>query len=744
MSNPHNPVMDRMIPRRFSIAGCLLVLLLFASPVSAQKRPLTFTDIMKFRQVESPAISEDGNWVAYGAQPDRGDGEARIHSLQSKVVYSIPRGTRPVFSANARWVAVSVKPTAVELEKKEKDKDKPKSGMALLDTRSGDTVQVPDVQSFAFSGDSRWLAYLKYQEGQKSDAGNVPAAGKDSSARAKRKTKESIGADFVLEELQSGKTTRMAFVMSYAFDSTSHFLAYVVADTIGSTNGVYVCDLSGDGPRQQSLLVRENGTFTHITWSNANGRLAFVGATLDDKDKPGPGSLWLWDPGTRGPSEVVTSDAAPPGWILPSKNDLAWSKDGRSLFFGFRPLNDSDRKPEAKNDSAIDVFDIGALLKKREVDVWGWNDPRIIPNQKKMWKDVKDQTYRAVYLAETKRVIPLADLDVPIVEVPQNSPVALGRSNVPYLKALTWEGEFNDIYLVNVNDGARTKIASHVNGPVVLSPTGRFVLYYHDKHWFLYSRENSSTRNLTRNISVAFYDEEDDTPDPPTAYGFGGWVEGDRGLLLYDRYDIWSVATETDEAFNLTGGVGRKNQLTFRIEKLDPEARFYKIGERLLLTAYHNQKKFTALYGAAVGKGGVEKLVEEPARFTFLAKAKHAQRIIYTRESYVEFPDIWASDPGLRSSQKITDLNPQISNFAWGSAELIEWNSLDGTPLQGVLIKPGNYDPEKRYPVLVYFYELSSQRLYEFNQVVVNHRPCFPFYASNGYAVFLPDVRFDV
>jgi dipeptidyl aminopeptidase/acylaminoacyl peptidase len=46
--------------------------------------------------------------------------------------------------------------------------------------------------------------------------------------------------------------------------------------------------------------------------------------------------------------------------------------------------------------------------------------------------------------------------------------------------------------------------------------------------------------------------------------------------------------------------------------------------------------------------------------------------------------------------------------------------------------------------VLVYFYRFFSQRLHEFNQPAVNHRPSFPLYASNGYVVFLPDVRFEV
>jgi dipeptidyl aminopeptidase/acylaminoacyl peptidase len=141
---------------------------------------------------------------------------------------------------------------------------------------------------------------------------------------------------------------------------------------------------------------------------------------------------------------------------------------------------------------------------------------------------------------------------------------------------------------------------------------------------------------------------------------------------------------------------------------------------------------------------GVRKLFEEQKKFSFLAKAKNAETYMYTRESYSEFPDIWISDTKFNTRKKISEVNPQISEFAWGTAELVEWKSVDGIPLQGVLIKPGNFEKGKRYPVLVYYYRFFSQRLHEFNQTVVNHRPCFPFYASNGYAVFLPDIRFEV
>jgi dipeptidyl aminopeptidase/acylaminoacyl peptidase len=184
--------------------------------------------------------------------------------------------------------------------------------------------------------------------------------------------------------------------------------------------------------------------------------------------------------------------------------------------------------------------------------------------------------------------------------------------------------------------------------------------------------------------------------------------------------------------------------MTYRIVKLDPDKKFFTPGERVLLTAYHNRLKYTGVASIVVGKQGVEQVFEKREEVAFLAKAKKADRYVITQETYNTFPDLWTVTPDFGSPKRMSDVNPQTADFAWGTAELVEWNSLDGKPLQGVLIKPGNYDPQKRYPVLVYFYELSSQRLYDYNQMVISHRPCFPFYASNGYAVFLPDVRFDV
>lgn len=68
---------------------------------------------------------------------------------------------------------------------------------------------------------------------------------------------------------------------------------------------------------------------------------------------------------------------------------------------------------------------------------------------------------------------------------------------------------------------------------------------------------------------------------------------------------------------------------------------------------------------------------------------------------------------------------------------------MDGRKLEGLLIKPKDFDPNKKYPMIVNFYEKSSQELYE-HQIPEAHRSTvdYHYYSSNGYVIFNPDVYY--
>ncbi|MFC2169872.1 alpha/beta hydrolase family protein [Acidobacteriota bacterium] len=713
---------------------------------TAEKKTLTLLDVMKFKTIQDPVISENGNFLAYTIQPDRGDGEVKIHDVRSGKAFTIERGASPALSKDSLWVATVVNPGALELEKA--GEKKPKKGMALLDTREGEITRFENVERFVLSDNSMWLAFLhfKEEEEEKEEQTKKPEEESGTSTEA---VKTEIGSTLILRKLNSGEEIKIPFVLFFDFDGTSRYLAYVIADPEEKDNGLYLVELGEEDLPRKTVIKSEKGHFSSLAWTKQERKLAFLssgenGGNSENREA----SLWIWENSTQKANQVLAAEDVPEGWFIPEKNELSWSKDEKRLFFGFKPvrflhLNKEEKKEKAEIGEA-DLFDTETILEKREVDVWHWNDPFINPHQKKLWPQTKDKTYLSVYFLDSGRIVSLADEDMPGINFNENPQFALGISDVPYRKQRTWYGRLNDVYYVDLKDGSRQKVAARLEDRYSLSPNGRFVVYYLDKHWYLYDGKTGDQKSLTENMDVPFFNEDHDYPRKAPSYGIAGWVESDTAVLIYEKYDIWMFSTDTGQGTNMTGRKGRENMVTYRVLNLDPEKDSFKKDQKLLLSAYSNREKHFGFYACKIGESGVDKLLEGEKRFRFIAKAKKADALIYSRESYEEFPDLWISDLRLSSPKKISDVNPQISEFLWGRPELVEWSSVDGLPLQGVLIKPENYEQGKRYPVIVYFYRFFSQRLYEFNQPVVNHRPCFPLYTSNGYAIFLPDIRFDV
>ena len=350
---------------------------------------------------------------------------------------------------------------------------------------------------------------------------------------------------------------------------------------------------------------------------------------------------------------------------------------------------------------------------------------------------------------EDGRVVSLADLEMPEVEPTDNPNFALGASDVPYLRELTWAGRFGDLYAVDLQTGERRVVARRLAGgwrspTASLSPDGAWTLYYRDGDWHLFDNAGGTTRNLTADTAVPFANEDWDYPADPPGYDHSEWLADSSAVMIYDKFDIWKVTTEDGDLTNLTGGRGRGKQVVFRVIDLDEEEDTIDPASALMLSGYDDREKHDAFYSLKIG-GEPKRLYGDGGhRLHLVAKAEGADRLLFTQERYDQFPDLRITNLAFEGARKLSDVNPQIAEYAWGAAELVEWTTNDGTSLQGVLIKPDGWEPGKRVPVLVYYYRFFSQRLHLFNEPVVNHRPSFPVYASNGYAVFLPDIKFEI
>ena len=728
------------------LASVLISLILPALLQAAEPRPLTFQDVMAFRAIRNTIISNHGKWVAYQAEPDRGDGELIIQQSDGTANYRLPLASNAIFSDDGRWLAARVNESLVDSENRKEGEKAPTPGVVLLDLSNGGQLEFESIRSFAFSSNSSHLGMLRVTEEETSPT-EEKGPGVQGSSSQKEESEQPLD-HLVLHSLSEVGSRDIAGVKAFAFDPSTSRLALIGRGPGATRSGVLVKDLGNPG-NETRLRAEEGEEYNQLTWSKEGSRLGFLSTVGEEKEEIArSGRLWVWD--GSGSALEIGAQELQSGWFIPFKNRLTWSPQSSRLFFGLKPDSEvTDLRASGDSEQeevATDPTDLEAILDDREVDVWHWNDDAINPQQKIGWDSTRDRTYLAVYDTTRMKVVQLADQALTQVRPGDAGEFLLGLDDRAYRVRTTWDENYNDLYRVNPADGSRKKlIEGLVGNELATSPEGRFLAYFRDENWHLLNLASGETRNLTAQLPVPFADEDHDFPSHRPGYRVAGWLKDESAVLIYDKYDIWSFSTADGQARNLTGGEGRRNNTVFRWENLEPEDHPYlEAGRQMLLTGYRDLEKSFGFYRMNLGEVGIRPLLTGPKRYRVVAKAKDSDRIVFTQETYQEFPDLLVSDSSFGSPRKISDVNPQINDFLWGAAELVSWNSLDGRPHQGVLIKPGNYQPGRRYPVLVYFYRFFSQRLHEFNQPVINHRPSFPFYTSNGYAIFLPDIRFEV
>jgi dipeptidyl aminopeptidase/acylaminoacyl peptidase len=86
------------------------------------------------------------------------------------------------------------------------------------------------------------------------------------------------------------------------------------------------------------------------------------------------------------------------------------------------------------------------------------------------------------------------------------------------------------------------------------------------------------------------------------------------------------------------------------------------------------------------------------SRFSLTRDCKHAA---FLRGDAKTLPEVHASAVAPFEPKRLTSLTDQLKGYRLASRELVSWQSADGTPIEGVLLKPADYDPSKRYPLLV-------------------------------------------
>jgi dipeptidyl aminopeptidase/acylaminoacyl peptidase len=585
--------------------------------------------------------------------------------------------------------------------------------LCLLELATGQEKQVPGVASMRMPYyDGRWCCYQLQ--------GSLE--------------------EFVLLDLFSGREQHFNAVRGYWLED------YGRAIVIKNGNG-------GDSAAGQSLRwlnLADGSIQTILSTPVSSDKLSLDGCTFDgtgsqllfvSEQKMGEGKIiWYYKSGMAAAVPRVASPLSVNGQHLALKSNPKFSSNDHWIIFGLSA-------------TAVPLLSADAI----KINIWSYRDPVLQPEQRRRLENAIPA--KAAVSVEGGSITQLASGSEYIQ-------AAVGAGDywiVSDPPLAPWFKPQSSFYLVSAKDGSRRLLRKEYFGLTnfCFSPEGKWLVYYDkgDGAYYSYDIAKGVSKNITGAIPTAFRNEYGSDIVHDAVAPVAGWLPGDTGVLLYDNYDIWQVdLSGQSPAINVTHGYGKRRRLKLRLCDNRGHGIIYQTRDTLLLTAFSPINKYNGFCRQVLGDNKEpEELCLGPYTFyrvpsqkahyiTFNdgmapVKAKEVNVWVIMRQTASEAPNYYLTED-FKTFKSLTDEQPQ-QGYNWLSSELVSWSLPDGRHSQGVLYKPEDFDPHKKYPLLFNYYEQLSHRLYEyplpgFTEGDIN----IPWFVSQGYLVFTPDIHY--
>ncbi len=747
----------------------VFILLMMTCWVYAQKKPLDHSVYDSWQNIGARKISNDGKWIAYSVDAQEGNPNLSLYSVKNKTSKNFARGTKVDFTNDSRFAVFQIRPQYKDIkavkDKKLKKNKLTKDSLAIVDFLSNKTEKIPNVKSFKIP--EKAGSYVAYLLENTKDKSSDDASDKEDGDENKDEDKNVKPLQLVVQNLLDGKSTTYDNVVRYEFSENGKQLVFVTKKPEDKPKKDKKEDKDSDGekpaekkdtdkskPKKYALQTVQvvdlqkgtvtqvsemEGDFSQLAFDEEGNQLAFVGTSSAQNDLVKLYQLYYFN-FKRNKKEVVSNDHTQmkKNWVISENRLPLFSKNGKQLYFGVAPRPIAKDTAMIANDHAV-------------VDIWNYKDDYLQTVQLKELKNDLKKSYAAVMQTEKPdffRNIDGEDLDTLRLVNEGNAEFALGITSLNNRISSQWEGSTKKTYfLIDNKTGERTEVIKNLDGSVAVSPLGNFVVIFDREKgkWLSYNVKTKQTLPLSSGLPVSFVDEEFDMPDFPNSYGIASWTDKDESVIIRDRFDLWEFFLNgSKKPRNITNGLGRKNKITFDTYTLDKDIKSLNRKSVIYLSAFDNTSKANGIFKTSIQSNSdpVKILMENVWGYRSLQKAKNAEEYIVVKESYTESPNIFATSD-FSEQQKLSNTNPQQSQYNWGSSELVNWTTPKGNTSTGVLYKPEDFNPNKKYPMIVYFYEKLSDNLNRYvAPAPTPSRLNISYFVSNGYLVFTPDISY--
>jgi len=786
----------------------LVAFLTILYPLAAQKKVLDHTVYDSWQNISERLISNDGNYVVYSVTPQEGDAELVIYNTSNNQTKKVARGYNAVITEDNRFVICRIKAPFADTRqakiKKKKPDEMPKDSLAIIVLGGDSVLRVARVKSYKTPGEGAgWAAYHKEKsiEDAVASGGRKKAVALDSNKvkiealvkladsvirqsvdsikgkiskeevlEAAQKAAQTIikkaaddmddalptdadgddaatttvteGTDLVVTNLQNGQSKTFRYVSEYFFDKKgTQLLIETTKINKDSTSKAFVLIYHLTTNKVDTVLKGFNDCKGYAFDENGS-QLAFV-AERDSATKALRKFYKLWHYKMGSDSAHMIADknitGIKLGYGISENGNLSFSRDGAKLYFGTAPI-----KP-AKDTTLVD-FELA------KVDVWHYNDDYLQPQQLKRLDNELKRSYTAVTVPGSGSMVQLGDENLETITLVDegNANWVLGETDKGNRVQSQWEGRtLSSAYIVNTTTGQKQLVAKNLYANFTPSPAGKYVYWYDviKKQYFTYNVATGQIKNVSAGIKFPLFNEENDVPDYPNAYGVMGWDENDAHLYVYDKYDAWQLQPDNaDAARNIIDPTyqSRKKKISFRYSRTDRKLRYINTAQPVYFRLFDETSKESGYAKTNIGQTSAtiasSMLVKNACNgFT---KAQDADAYIYTKESYQQSPNLVFSKQ-IGQDAYLSNINPQQSQYNWGTAELFKWKAYNGKETEGIVFKPEDFDPSKKYPLICYFYEQLSDGLYGYQPPAPTpSRLNISFFVSRGYVVLAPDIHY--